>query len=132
MSVIVVRTELQALKQDQLRKIMCSYAAEVPVADSKFFPVFCLGPGLSSASPHSKSKLNLKHRSARACSDTTKDNPFCLEIPFRRSSSVLEPSQLICKCIYISLELLYFNIYIFFIIYCNFRILVCAFKSRPL
>ena len=51
---------------------MCSYAVEVPVADSKFFPVFCLGLGLSSVSPRSKSKLHLKHRSERACSDTTK------------------------------------------------------------
>ena len=34
--------------------------------------------------------------SARACSETRKWNSVCLEIPFARSSSLMETSQLIC------------------------------------
>ena len=34
--------------------------------------------------------------SARACSETTKRNSVCFEIPFHRSSSLTETSQLIC------------------------------------
>ena len=34
--------------------------------------------------------------SATACSETAKRNSVCFEIPFERSSSLMETSQLIC------------------------------------
>ena len=45
-------------KKDQLRKGII----KVPVANRNFFAVFWLGPGLSSISPHNKSKLHVNHR----------------------------------------------------------------------
>ena len=50
-------------KKDQLYKVMCSFTFKVPVSNKKkFVVVFWLGFGLTSKSPHSKSKLHLKHR----------------------------------------------------------------------
>ena len=52
--------KLYTFKKNQLRNVICSYTINVPVANTKLFTVFCLGPGLSSTSPYSKTKIALK------------------------------------------------------------------------
>ena len=47
-------------KKGHPRKVICSYT--IKVKEENFLTVFCLGPGLISTSPRSKSKLNLNHR----------------------------------------------------------------------
>ena len=48
-------------KKDDLGEVMCNYAIKVHGADQFFLAVFCTDPGLSSTSPHGKSKLHLNN-----------------------------------------------------------------------
>ena len=54
--------ELHTLKRTSFAKLCAAMLLRLQWHIENFFAIFCLSPGLSSTSPHSKSKLHLNHR----------------------------------------------------------------------